>query len=166
MTSKTIVAVLGLFLAAQNVRPQTPKSEEEVGQLLAKTRSTASLLRSDVSTLDLFTTEVDFRANSAVLQVYEGHIRDLRDQAAQLQAMRQQASSAQQTAIDRIVPVVQDYARSAEAAVGAAKTGAGRSDLQPYLKLHTSLAAEFSTIVAAWTDYAETKAALDRIHDR
>jgi len=85
MTRKTIVAGLGLLLAAQHSHHQYSQSEEQTDQLLSDIKSTASLLRSDISTLDFFMRADGFRTQSAIVEVYEGRIHALRDQTARLE---------------------------------------------------------------------------------
>jgi len=100
-----------------------------------------------------------------MLNLYSERTAALRIQALRLEAMRQYGSRWQQIAVDRIIPVMNELASSAETAINATKTNQTRlssTEYREYLKLNSDLAEELSTLIAAWVDYAKTREDLDR----
>lgn len=170
MNNTAFLALLPLLVTTLAAGPQSHGSEEtgssQVAQLLTDTKSLASSLKSDLATLDFFALSADAGlTRTAMFNLYEEHINALRSQQAKLEAKRKDGSRWQQTALDRIVPIIEEFASSAEAAIAAAKTSQGRlnsADSRDYFKLNADLADEFSTAIGAWADYAKTRADLDR----
>lgn len=161
--------ILGLIFATV-ARPQSPgrsvERGEEVTQLLAAAKGTGSLLRSDISTLDFFAAaEAGLEGQSAVLEGYQEHIVALQNQESRLEEMRKYGSRSQQVAIDRIIPVIQEFVSSAKAAIRAVRTSKDRStpEYRDYCKLNADLAGEFANAIGTWVDYAGTRGALDRV---
>lgn len=162
MNHKALIAVFALALPA--IRAQD--SSAQMASLLAESKSQASMLGSDLATLDFFAQPNGAQTQAALFSLYQEHIDTLRSDAAKLQAARDRASAPQKTAIDRMVPVMRDFASIAEAALARARAPQAASAAggnREYFRLSSGLAAEFSAIVSAWADYANTKNALDRL---
>ena len=170
MKNKAFLALLPLLLTSLAAGPQSNGSQEtgssQVAQLLTDAKNLASSLKSDLATLDFFALSADSGVTrTAMLNLYQEHINALRSQQAKLEAKRKDGSRWQQTALDRIVPIIEEFASGAEAAIATAKTSQGRlnsADSRDYFKLNADLAEEFSTAIAAWADYAKTREDLDR----
>ena len=125
------------------------------------------MLTSDLASLDFI---VRVRAGTALdqgtLEAFAGHIDDLRNQAAKLEALRTSGSSSQQAAVDRILPVMREFASSAEAAISEAKAAPQQSNatgFRQYIRLNSELAREFSRVISVWVGYAQTRGDLDRL---
>ena len=149
---------------------QSQQSSDNVGKLLAGAKSAASLLSSDVETLDFFMAErAGTTAQASILNVYRDHIAAIRNYASRLEEARKEGSPAQQSAIDRMIPVLEEFAKSADTAMDVARNTGGQLDragVREYLKQSGDLGAELSGVVAGWADYAVTKDTLDRISSK
>ncbi len=170
MTPKAILVVLGLIFASPG-RPQyrRPSAEpsEQISQLLREVKNVASSLKSDISTLDFFAAEEGgLRMYAAMLEVYQDHIAALHKQASRLEEVRKYGSRSQQNAIDRVIPVMQEFVSSAEAVIAIARANydpSNHTEYRDYYKLNGDLAGEFAKLIAGWADYAATRGALDRL---
>jgi len=171
MGNRAFVAVVATLLASLAtwplaLNPSEGPGSSQVGQLLSDTKSLVSLLKSDISTLDFFALSGGgWQTHAVMLNLYSERTAALRSQALRLEAMRQNGSRWQQIAVDRIIPVMNELASSAETAINATKTNQPRlssTEYREYLKLNSDLAEELSTLIAAWVDYAKTREDLDR----
>jgi hypothetical protein len=175
MGSKAVLAVMVILLAPLALRPQTLDPSQttdsaQVGQLLADAKSLASLLKSDLATIDFFALSAGGSQTYAdMLNLYTGRATALRTQALKLESMRKYGSHWQQIAVDRMVPVMKELASSAEAAISSTKVTRNRpssTDYREYLKLNSDLAGELSAVIAACVDYAKTREDLDHIAEK
>lgn len=152
--------------AAQDVSASEQSVRAQIAQLLSDGKSVASSIKSDIQTLNFFALSAGGpQANTAMLNLYQQHIHDLRSDAARLEAMRAKGSGFQQTAMERMIPVMQELASSAEAAIRTASANQSRlnsSEFSDYFKLNSDLAGELSAVIAAWADYAKTSEDLIR----
>lgn len=168
--ARIAAAVLAFLLVPPLAHPQQPNraaaAETDVETLLSDARSQASLLRSDISTLDFLVAPGGVaQERTAVLQLYREHVTKLRDQATRLSAARQNASRWQRVAIDRIIPLMQEFASSAETAIAVVRTPQDRSgspEFRKYIKAQSDLGDEFYRLISAWVDYSKTREDLDQ----
>jgi hypothetical protein len=158
MRTPALIAFLAVVPASLAGQPQQPP---QVEQLLNDTKSLVSLLKSDIATLGFFVSESASSTNAAMLNLYAERIKSLRALAGKLEAARKDGSHAQQTALDRIVPVMKEFASSADTALAAAKQSPAVQE--QYFKLNSDLAEELCSVISAWVDYAKTKDDLDRV---
>jgi hypothetical protein len=172
MNNKTFVAVLAVMVTSSASHAQSLNTSGEAGrlrvaQLLSDAKSSASSLKSDLATLDFFAASIGgWQTHAAILDLYQEHITSIRSQAARLESARNNGSLWQQTAVDRIIPVMQEFASSAEAAIrtsNANQTILQSSDFKRYFKLNSDQAGEFASLIAAWVDYAKTRDDLERV---
>lgn len=151
---------------SQSVNAQTMDGSQ-VSQVLSEVKSLASFLKSDVATLDFVAFSAGgSQTRASTLDRFAQHAAALRRQSGRLDEIRKYGSSSQQTAIDRMVPVMKEFASSSEAAIKAARTtpvSGGSQDYREYMKLNSDLAQELSDVISAWVDYATTKENLDRV---
>jgi hypothetical protein len=166
---RTAAAVLALLVAALPGHTQQPNvagtAGAGVGKLLSDVKSETSLLRSDVWTLDFFVSGAAPQAYAGPERVYMERLATIRGQAARLSAARQNAGRWQQLTIDRIVPLMLEFASSAAAAITVVRTSQNQSgsvDLAKYLKAQSDLADELYRLISAWVDYGRTRQELDQ----
>lgn len=152
---------------AQSPNSTNESDRSQIAQALSESQKAAALLTSDLASLDFI---VRVRAGTALdqgtLEAFAGHIDDLRNQAAKLESLRSSGASSQQSAVDRILPVMREFASSAEAAISEAKAAPQQSNataFRQYIRLNSELAGEFSKAISAWVSYAQTRGALDRV---
>jgi len=166
------MAALALLLGSSIAWAQAPKEAAEgdsaqVTQELSAVKSLIGVLRSDVATLEFLARgEGGYSVESGMFDQVAGRISDLRGHAAKLDGMRTSGSPAQQRAVERLVPVMQEFASSADAAVKTSRTRQNQSNLtafRQYMKLSTSLADELSSVISTWIGYAQTRGDLDRV---
>lgn len=136
-----------------------------IAQLLADADSQAMLLKSDLSTLDFMASSATpGQSYAQVIGAYRQHIATLRNQAATLETQRKNAPEWQQTTIDRVVPLLREFAASATAAMDAIGTHTG--DFKQYVKLNADLAGELSTLIDTWISLGKTREELARAASR
>ncbi|HTS76065.1 MAG TPA: hypothetical protein VMG40_07670 [Bryobacteraceae bacterium] len=164
MHRKAFIAVLAVLLASPAVRSgdSGDAHSDKIAELLLSAKGAAASLRSDIATLNLLA--VSAQAQATVLSLYQQDIATLRGLANKLDAAGQEGSPAQQTAVRRIVPVMQEFASSAEASLRAAANRNAQSSPEwgQYVKLNSDLSGEFASLINAWADYARTREELDQ----
>lgn len=145
-------------------------ADPPAAQLISDAGSEASLLKSDLETIEFIgSSQGSWQSHSAIVIAYKGHISALRSAAAKLDAVRTSASPAQAAAIERIVPLMHAFAATADAMIGTIDKNPGRlagSDYQQYIKVNSSLAADFSTLIGAWAIYGKTAAELALVAEK
>jgi hypothetical protein len=164
MHRKASMAVVAILLASPAVRSSDSGDthSDKIAELLLSAKGAAASLRSDIATLDLLAASTQTQAT--VLGLYQQDIGALRSLAHQLEAAGEEGSPAQQTAVKRIVPVMQEFASSAEASLRAAtnRNAPSGPEWGQYVKLNSDLCSEFSSVINAWADYARTREELDQ----
>lgn len=139
----------------------------QLTQLLSDAENQASLLKSDLGTVAFFASSANgWQSHSTIVAAYKDHIGAVRSLAAKLTASRAGAPPARRTAIDRLVPLMQDFAAAAETmidVIGKNPDALSGSDYQQYVKLNSDLASEFSSLVSTWVQYARTGDDLARV---
>ena len=164
--------LLGMWLACSPARPQTragPQDSSQFAQLLSNAKNLAALIRGDIATLDFVAQLAAEGGRDTMFNLFTQRATELHDQAQKLEEMQKRGSRGQQTAAERMIPVMKELASSAEAAVNMTKTNQNRpvtGDFRNYLKLNADLAEELSSMIGAAADYAKTRDELDRIADR
>jgi hypothetical protein len=149
-----------LVLLAVSASPADASATPAVTQLLADAKSQASLLKSDLETLDFFASASGTQGRSGMAGVYSDRIAALRNQAGRLTDARKDASHWQQVTIDRVVPLLQELASRGEAATRAA---AGSKPSPEYLRATSSLARALYLLISASIDYGNAMEELDRV---
>ncbi len=161
---KASIAVVAILLASPAVRSGDSGGthSDKIAELLLSAKGAAASLRSDIATLNLLAASV--QAQATVLSLYQQDIAGLRSLVNKLEAAGQEGSPAQQTAVKRIVPIMQEFASSAETAVRASTNRNAQSSPEwgQYVKLNADLSGEFASLISAWADYAKTREDLDQ----
>lgn len=165
-----VATVLALSLSwSQSVNAPQGMDSSQVSEVLSDAKTLASSLRSDIMTLDFIALSASGSQTRAVtLNLFAVHTTALRSQSARLEEIRKYGTSSQQTAIDRMVPVMQELASSAEAAINATRSLSQLSspEYREYFKLNADLAEELSHVISAWVDYANTRENLNRVAEK
>ena len=132
----------------------------QTAQLLSEAENQASLLKSDLATIEFFGLSASsWQTHSAIVTAYREHINALRNQAGKLEAARSDGSPSQKVAIDRVIPLLREFAAAADAALAAIARNPDRlnsSDYKQFIKLNSDLAGEFSTLIGTWADFGKT----------
>ncbi len=161
-TTRIAAAMLCLTFSAA---PQSGDASR-ISRLLSDADSQTALVKSDLSTLDFIASSATpAQSYAAVVGTYRQHIATLRSQAAMLETARKDASVREQTTIDRVVPLLLEFAESATAALDAGDKNPGGlsgNDFKQYIKLNADLAGELSTLVSTWISYGRTREELAR----
>jgi|SRR5579872_2922450 hypothetical protein len=153
------LALTALLLVSLEAKAQQPS---QLAHLFEDTKNLVSLLKSDIATLGFFAVaERTSSTNAAMFTISAERIKALRTLTDKLDSARPQGSPAQKAAVDRVVPVMKEFASSAETAFAAAKQSPAVQE--QYFKLNADLAEELCSVISAWIDYAKTKDDLDRV---
>ena len=169
MTGIACAGAAALLLLSSSVWAQQPAQAEnpQIAQQLADAKKLVDSLRSDLATLDfLARAEGGITGNASVLDLLNERIAALQTQATKLNAARASGSPSQQTAVERVAPILEDFATTAEAVSKAVKANQNPQNLsafRQYMKLNAELADEYSTLISAWIHYAETRSSLDSV---
>lgn len=163
------IAIMSLLvlLASRHAMGAAETGDAQVSQLLSDANNQAALVNNDLGTLNFIASSpLDWKNHVPIVSAYRQHIGALRSQAARLEAARKNASAWQAVSIDRIVPLLREFAEAADATLVALDKnpgGLGGADYKQYLKLNADLAGEFSSLIGTWVNYGKTREELGRV---
>ena len=120
----------------------------DVDQLLQQASTQASQLRRDSATLESFTrSRVSWQSHAAQVNTIRTHVNQLGQTLSQLEAARDSAGKAQQAAIDRLRPVLEELASNTTSIIDHINQNPRRlfdADYRDFLRANDALAANLN----------------------
>jgi len=148
-----------------------PSDSKEVSDLLSEAKTEALQLKDDASTMESFTlSNMNWQSHSAKAQEIKEHVNNLGKTVAKLNQARGSASSWQQTAIDRVNPILRELAANVQATIEHLNKDRTHplqtTEHKDYLKANAELSTRIATLVSDFVDYGETKAKFEQLSQR
>lgn len=161
------------FFAAALMSPLLVSSasaqQSDVSQLLQKTKTTAAQLDRDVAQMESFTrSKTNWQSHAHQISIIKSHINQAGKLLSQLEDARGNASHWQQTAIDRIRPLLQEMASNTESIIDHLNKAQRVWDpsYQQYLKENHELATELSDAISDFVSYGSTKEKVEQLEKK
>ncbi len=155
------------FMMPPGVNAANESAFEQVFAELSQAKEQARELKNDVATIGFFMGSVSsWESHSSILNLYKENISAIRRQVIKLDDIRNIASPWQKTTIDRIRPLLQELAATAESVIDQINQnpkGLKTGEYNDYVKVNTDLAAELAALVGDFVDYGKTKEDLARL---
>ena len=139
----------------------------EINKLLADANSHAIQFRADSEKMTAFAHAKSGWENYATqLQSIKEHVNATGKVLASLKAARDSGSLWQQTAIDRITPLLKEMATNTETVIATLNKNQRKvhlKEFQDYVQANYDVASELSHVISDFVDYGNTKIKLERL---
>jgi hypothetical protein len=157
------------FLGASTVRAAGADSGE-VTKLLAETKATAVQLSDDAVFMESFTRmNVSKEMHAAAITRIRDHVNELGRQTAKLLEVRDEASAWQKTAIDRIVPFLDEldgYTSAVIEHINAGPKLLTTAEYNDYLEANADYATDLAAMIGDFVKFGRTKERLERLTEK
>jgi len=165
-----LVAAYVCVSPALRAADMAPDSKE-VSDLLSEAKTGAIQVKDDANTMESFTmSNLDWRSHAAKVLEIKDHINNLGKTVAKLNQARSSASAWQQTAIDRVNPILRELAANVQATIEHLNKDRTHplqtTEHKDYLKANAELSTRMSTLVSDFVDYGQTKAKFEQLSQR
>jgi hypothetical protein len=157
------LAVLSLLFAMGSRSMAAQKADsEQINKLFSDARSYALQAEEHAEQLDSYThSKLSWETHAGQLNQMREHFNDLGKVAKQLTDMRAEGSPWQQDAIDRIDPLLRDWAAQLTATINHLNANQSRIHMQPYLD-YTQATYDLSTrtarMISDFVDFGKSRA--------
>jgi hypothetical protein len=156
------LALAALLLVSGRLAVAQTQDSAEINHLLSQAQTTATQLSDDAATLESYTrSRMSWESHARQLEVIRGHVNRLIDTSNKLSELRDQGSSWQQEAIDRIGPLMSSMADHLTASITHLQENPTRVHMQPYrdyARGNQVLADETLHVIRDFVRYGESKA--------
>lgn len=140
---------------------------EHVAKLLSEAKTMAYRLREDAVAMESFARmNVSWASHAAAINQIQGHVNALKDQESRLKDARNEASPWQRTAIDRIVPYLdelEDYTSAIIEHLHQQPAQLFTDEYRDFLEANADYAKDLAGMIADFVDYGKTRDRLERL---
>lgn len=161
----TPVVVLAGWASTANAAV-VPDSEH-VSKLLSEAKTMAFQLKDDAVAMEGFTRmNVSWESHAEAINQIKGHVNALEKQEAQLKAVRSAAEPWQRTAIDRIVPYLDElegYTAAIIERIGDQPKRLFTEEYKDYLQANADYATDLAGVIADFVDYGKARDRMERL---
>ena len=158
---------VAMFACAAAAVAAAPPDSEQVSKLLAGAKSQALQLREDAATLESYTRMTnDWESHSIMVNQIKEHINVTGNTLAKLEDLRDSASPWQQTAIDRIEPLLKEIAHDTDTVIAFINTKPTRlfnPEYKDFVEANADNADHLARLISDFVDYGRAKSRLDRL---
>lgn len=162
-----LVAALAILIPATALRAAPPPDNAEVNKLLDQAREHAMLADDDAAELESYTrSKLSWQSHALRLTTMKEHVNNLGVDVSELNRLRDQGSSWQQVAIDRINPLLREIADHLTTTIEHLNDNQGRIHMQAYrdyVKANSDLINRAHNMIADFVDYGQAKATAEAI---
>ena len=160
-------ALMGaLLLMPMLVRAQQPDSKA-INDLLLQAKEHVVLAEDDAATLASFTlSKLSWELHARRLNEMKEHTKDLISEVNQLNSLRNEGSSWQQEAIDRINPLLREMAATLSATIDHLNQNQARVHMPPYKEYamaNSEVMREAAKVISDLVDFGEARARADAL---
>ncbi len=166
---RTLTLVGSFALAGGLIAPlcAVQADSPDISRLLADARQRAVQLQHDSEQMATFTrSKVSWHSYATQLTAVKEHINQTGKIVADLQAVRDQGAPWQQTAIDRVYPMLKELAANTETTINTLNDHQGRVHMQPfqdYVQANAEMATDLAKVIGDFVDYGNAKGKAERL---
>lgn len=148
---------------------EVPDSER-VNKLLSEAKTMAFQLKEDAQIMESFTrSNVDWQTHAAQITFIKEHINELGKQEAKLKEARTEAAPWQKTAINRILPFLDElggYTTAVIEHINASPRQLNTPEYKDYLEANADYAGDLAAMIADFVDYGKTKDRMEGLTEK
>jgi hypothetical protein len=156
----------GFLVPPTFARVGDAQDPQQVSKLLAETKTMAFQLKEDAVTMETFTRmNVSLQSQAVAINEIKDHVNALARQVAILEEAKVNAAPWQKTAIDRIMPFIDELGGYTTAAIEHINGDRKHTlaEYQDYLVANADYATDLATMIGEFVDYGNTRQRLDRL---
>ena len=143
---------------------------DHVAKLLAEAKTLAFQLKDDAVAMEGFTRmNVSWESHAVAINQIREHVNALEKQEAKLKDARAEAAPWQKTAIDRIVPYLDElegYTSAAIERINAQPKRLFTDDYKDFLEANADYATDLAGMIADFVDYGKTRDRMERLGNK
>lgn len=143
---------------------------EHVAKLLGQAKTMAVQLRDDAVAMEGFTRmNVSWESHAVAINQIRDHVNALEKQEAKLKDARAEAAPWQKTAIDRIVPYLDELEGYTSAVIERINDQPNRlftDEYKDFLAANADYATDLAAMIGDFVDYGKTRDRLERLSDK
>jgi len=156
----------GFLVPTPAARAGETHDSEQVSKLLSEAKTLAFQVKEDAIAMEGFTRmDVAWETHAAAINRIRGDVNALGKQVAKLQAAAEGAAPWQKTAINRIVPFLDELDGYTSAVIEQIKGDQKRNpaEYKDYLEANRDYATDLAAMIADFVDYGNAKDRVDRL---
>jgi len=172
MNCRAVKAFLltGFVVAVPLLKAADIADSEQVSQLLSDAKTQAFQLKEDAAIMHSYAMGgLSWQMHATTVNSMKEHINAVGRQLAKLEDARATASPWQQTAIDRIRPLLKELASNTETIINYLNKNPNRlqtSEYRDFLEANADASAQLNTLISNFVDYGKTKQRLEKLRDK
>jgi hypothetical protein len=143
---------------------------DQVAKLLSEAKTMAFQLKEDAVAMEGFTRmNVSWESHAVAINQIKDHVNALEKQEAKLKDARTEAAPWQKTAIDRIVPYLDElegYTSAAIERINAQPKRLFTDDYKDFLEANADYATDLAGMIADFVDYGKTRDRMERLGNK
>jgi hypothetical protein len=143
---------------------------EHVAKLLSEAKTMAFQLKEDAVAMEGFTRmNATWESHAVAINQIKDHVNALVNQEAKLKDARAEAAPWQKTAIDRIVPYLDElegYTSAVIERINAQPNRPFTDDYKDFLEANADYATDLAAMIADFVDYGKTRDRLERLGNK
>ncbi len=159
--------VAGYLLIPTAVRASEPMDSAEITKLLNDVKTEAMELRHDSEDLDTFVrSRLTWESHAGKIDMVKAHINNTGKLLTKLKAAEASGELWQQTAIQRIEPLLMELASNTEATIDHLNKNQARvhfPEFRDYVKANYELSVDLEELIRDFVGYGEAKDKLERL---
>lgn len=162
--------ILTGFLGVSPVKAANVPDSEQVTKLLVETKTMAFELSEDAAYMASFTRmNVSTEAHALAINQIRDHVNALGRQVAKLQAAKSGAAPWQRTAIDRIVPFLDEltgYTYAVIEHINAGPKVLTTAEYNDFLEANADYSSDLAAMIADFVKFGRTKERMERLSEK
>jgi hypothetical protein len=162
--------VVSLMAISPVLKAVDVADSEQVSQLLSDAKTEAFQLKEDAATMHMYSMSgLHWETHASTVTSIKAHINAVGRQLAKLEAARATASPWQQTAIDRIRPLLKELASNTDTIINYLNKNPGRlqtSEYKEFLEANADQSEQLAAMIGDFVDYGKTKQRLERLREK
>jgi len=170
MTWAAPIAAAGFLIFAPALKAVEVPDSEHVNKLLSEAKTMAFQLKEDAAFMETFTrSTASWETHAAQITYIKDHINELGKQEAKLKEARAEAAPWQRTAIDRILPFLNElegYTSAVIEHINAAPRNLNSAEYKDYLEANADYAGDLATMISNFVSYGKEKERMERLTEK
>jgi hypothetical protein len=166
-TTKLWIPAILLAGWAGTANAATVPDSEHVAKLLSEAKTMAFQLKEDAVAMEGFTRmNVSWESHAVAINQIKDHVNALQNQEVKLKGARSAALPWQKTAIDRIVPYLDELEAYTSAVIERINDQPNRlftDDYKDFLEANADYATDLAAMIGDFVDYGKTRDRLQRL---
>lgn len=174
-TNKTSLTRLLLMLAITTIGvaqafAAPPTDSEEINTLLNDAKAEAVQLKQDAQVMETFTrSKLSWRTHAQQITLIKEHVNKTGELAQKLNDAKETGSPWQQTAIERVTPLLGELAKNVEGTIEHLNNNPSHVQMQPfkdYVTANYDLANQLAALITDFVDYGKSKDKFESLGDK